>query len=199
MRWLVEGAQPGDSLFFYFSGHATQIDDQDGDEDDGKDECLCALDYRDHGVDQPPTGLVVDDTMHDIMVKPLQPGCRLTAVFDCCHSGTLLDLPYIYNAQGYYHLKHSTKNPDIIKQKSSEAVVITLSGCKDDGNSFEARGGGALKEAFIKYIERLGNGGTYLQAIQTVRAHMVENRLEQLPLLSSSHWIDTDQKFIITG
>ncbi|KAF8257025.1 hypothetical protein EI94DRAFT_1761305 [Lactarius quietus] len=137
--------------------------------------------------------------MHDIMVKPLQPGCRLTALFDCGHSGTLLNLPYIvasrpsesleltysaqYNAQG---LLKPTRQ-DIIQRKTSPAVVISLSGCKDDGEAFEARGGGALKEAFIKYIERLGNSGTYLQAIQTVRAHMVENGLEQLPLLSSSH------------
>ena len=58
MRWLVEGAQPGDCLFFYckrytsayidcpnvnlilVSGHATQIKDEDGDESDGLDECL---------------------------------------------------------------------------------------------------------------------------------------------------------------
>lgn len=34
--------------------------------------------------------------MHDILVKPLPPGCRLTAIFDCCHSGSVLDLPYEY-------------------------------------------------------------------------------------------------------
>ena len=55
MRWLVEGAQLGDCLFFYckcythmlitltsiilVSGHATQIEDQDEDELDGFDEC----------------------------------------------------------------------------------------------------------------------------------------------------------------
>ena len=55
MRWLVEGAQPDDCLFFYcecctntyypniniilVSGHAIQIVDQDEDEVDGFDEC----------------------------------------------------------------------------------------------------------------------------------------------------------------
>lgn len=34
--------------------------------------------------------------MHDIMVKPLPAGCRLTSIFDCCHSGSMLDLPYEY-------------------------------------------------------------------------------------------------------
>lgn len=38
--------------------------------------------------------------MHDIMVRPLPPGCRLTAIFDSCHSGTALDLPYIYSTAG---------------------------------------------------------------------------------------------------
>lgn len=38
--------------------------------------------------------------MHDIMVKPLPKGCRLTAIFDSCHSGTVLDLPYVYSTKG---------------------------------------------------------------------------------------------------
>ena len=77
MRWLVEGAQPGDCLFFYckcytgayihcphvnlilVSGHATQIEDRDGDELDGFDECVCAMDYDDRR--NPPRGIIVDD------------------------------------------------------------------------------------------------------------------------------------------
>jgi len=31
-----------------------------------------------------------------IMVEPLPAGCRLTAIYDCCHSGAALDLPYQY-------------------------------------------------------------------------------------------------------
>ena len=38
--------------------------------------------------------------MHDIMVRPLPKGCRLTAIFDSCHSGTVLDLPYVYSTRG---------------------------------------------------------------------------------------------------
>lgn len=38
--------------------------------------------------------------MHDLLVRPLPPGCRLTAIFDSCHSGTALDLPYVYSTQG---------------------------------------------------------------------------------------------------
>eukprot|EP00833_Pecoramyces_ruminatium_P005292 jgi/Orpsp1_1/1179324/evm.model.c7180000068889.1 len=34
------------------------------------------------------------------MVKPLPKGCLLTALADCCHSGTVFDLPYSYKCNG---------------------------------------------------------------------------------------------------
>jgi metacaspase-1 len=37
--------------------------------------------------------------MHARMVRPLPMGCRLTAVMDCCHSGTGLDLPFEHQAK----------------------------------------------------------------------------------------------------
>lgn len=33
-------------------------------------------------VDFETNGHIVDDLMHDIMIKPLPPGCRMTAIFD---------------------------------------------------------------------------------------------------------------------
>ncbi|EWC46923.1 hypothetical protein DRE_03935 [Drechslerella stenobrocha 248] len=93
MKWLVQDAQPNDSLFFHFSGHGGQVKDLDGDEADGYDETIYPVDYM-------TKGHIVDDLMHDIMVKPLKPGVRLTAIFDSCHSGTALDLPFVYSTSG---------------------------------------------------------------------------------------------------
>ncbi|KAF3098971.1 Ca(2+)-dependent cysteine protease [Orbilia oligospora] len=93
MKWLVTDAQPNDSLFFHFSGHGGQVRDLDGDEADGYDETIYPVDYA-------TKGHIVDDLMHDIMVKPLKPGVRLTAIFDSCHSGTALDLPFVYSTAG---------------------------------------------------------------------------------------------------
>ncbi|RCH84944.1 Ca(2+)-dependent cysteine protease [Rhizopus azygosporus] len=93
MQWLVHDARPNDSFFFHFSGHGGRMKDYDGDEDDGYDETIYPVDHAIYGQ-------IVDDMMHDIMVRPLPPGCRLTCIFDSCHSGTALDLPYIYSTQG---------------------------------------------------------------------------------------------------
>lgn len=93
MQWLVNNAKPNDALFFHYSGHGGQTKDTDGDEADGYDEVIYPVDFE-------SSGHIVDDLMHDIMVKPLPEGCRLTAIFDSCHSGSALDLPYIYSTEG---------------------------------------------------------------------------------------------------
>ncbi|KAI8056165.1 caspase domain-containing protein [Syncephalis plumigaleata] len=93
MQWLVRNAEPGDSLFLHYSGHGATTEDLDGDEKDGQDETIVPLDYE-------KAGMIVDDELHEILVKPLKQGVRLTAVFDCCHSGTILDLPFTYKCTG---------------------------------------------------------------------------------------------------
>lgn len=59
----------------------------------GYNEVIYPVDFR-------QVGDIVDDEMHRIMVQPLKPGVRLNAIFDSCHSGTALDLPYVYSIQG---------------------------------------------------------------------------------------------------
>ncbi|CAJ2501303.1 Uu.00g041560.m01.CDS01 [Anthostomella pinea] len=93
MEWLVSGARPNDSLFLHYSGHGGQTEDTDGDEEDGSDEVIYPVDYK-------QAGHIVDDQLHDVVVRPLVAGVRLTAIFDSCHSGSVLDLPYIYSTKG---------------------------------------------------------------------------------------------------
>ncbi|KIS71513.1 putative metacaspase [Mycosarcoma maydis] len=101
MHWLVRGAQPGDALFFHYSGHGGQAKATQGDEADGYNETIIPLDYQ-------QAGQIEDDELHAIMVRPLPVGCRLTAIFDSCHSGTALDLPYVYTTSG------NVKEPNVI-------------------------------------------------------------------------------------
>ena len=43
LRDMVQATEEGDFCFFHYSGHGTFIEDENGDERDGFDEALCAL------------------------------------------------------------------------------------------------------------------------------------------------------------
>ena len=91
IKWLVQGAKEGDSLFMHYSGHGGQLRDDAGDEADGYDETLVPLDYQ-------TKGQIRDDDLLKELVLPLPEGVLLTVVMDCCHSGSILDLPYEFTA-----------------------------------------------------------------------------------------------------
>ncbi|KAJ2416054.1 Ca(2+)-dependent cysteine protease [Coemansia sp. RSA 2530] len=93
MKWLVSDARMNDSFFFHYSGHGSTVESKTGDEIDGNDETICPVDFESRGQ-------IIDDVMNAIMVRPLPRGARLTAIFDCCHSASALDLPFKYNHMG---------------------------------------------------------------------------------------------------
>ena len=49
MNWLVQDAQPNDSLFFHYSGHGGQTADLDGDHIDGYDDTIFPVDFKQAG------------------------------------------------------------------------------------------------------------------------------------------------------
>ncbi|KAF2263513.1 hypothetical protein CC78DRAFT_533939 [Lojkania enalia] len=133
MHWLVKDARPNDSLFFHYSGHGGQTKDLDGDEDDGYDEVIYPVDFR-------TAGHIVDDEMHRILVQPLQPGVRLTAIFDSCHSGSALDLPYIYSTQGVL------KEPNLAKEAGQGLLGIVSSYARKDIGGMISSASGLFKK-----------------------------------------------------
>lgn len=88
LRWLVQGCQSGDSLIFHYSGHGSQQLDFVGDEVDGYDETLWPVDHQSEGT-------ILDDEINATIVRPLPRGAKLHAIIDTCHSGTILDLPFV--------------------------------------------------------------------------------------------------------
>ena len=119
----------------------------DGDEDDGYDEVIYPVDFR-------QVGHIVDDQMHDMLVKPLQPGVRLTAIFDSCHSGSALDLPYIYSTQDVL------KEPNLAKEAGQGLLGIVSSYAKNDI-------GGMLSTASSMFKKVTTGNSVYEKNLQT--------------------------------
>ncbi|CAB9516074.1 Metacaspase-1 [Seminavis robusta] len=99
---LVEETEEGDVVFCHFSGHGGRLKDDDGDEDDGFDESLVPLDYS-------TGGQIRDDDLLTNLVRKMPSGVTMTCVFDCCHSGTVLDLPFVFIGDGEHEAMESAE------------------------------------------------------------------------------------------
>ncbi|CUA75883.1 Metacaspase-1A [Rhizoctonia solani] len=157
---LVAGAAPGDRFFLYYAGHGFQVNDINGDEADGLDEAIIPSDWA-TAYNYSDEGLIIDDYLKEACVNPLPKGAHLTAVFDCCHAGTIMDLTYEHSAkQSGLGFKlnvltglSSRRLPS--KYRSVDGRVLCISACEDDQRAYQ-RGymyqRGLLTEAFTQCI-----------------------------------------------
>lgn len=87
MDWLV--SEPNTQCFLHYSGHGGQVKDSDGDRASGYDDTIVPVDYQ-------SKGQLDSDTLHRHLVSKLHPSSSLFVVFDCCHSGSAIELPFVY-------------------------------------------------------------------------------------------------------
>ncbi|KAF9623392.1 hypothetical protein IFM89_001312 [Coptis chinensis] len=166
--WLVQGCQPGDSLVFHYSGHGSRQRNYNGDELDGYDETLCPLDFE-------TQGMIVDDEINTTIVKPLPRGVKLHAIIDACHSGTVLDLPFLcrMDRSGQYVWEDHRPRSGVWKGTNG-GEVISISGCDDNQTSADTSAlskitsTGAMTFCFIQAFER-GQGTTYGSILNAMR------------------------------
>ena len=71
----------GDLFLLTYAGHGGQVDDVNGDEEDGQDETWVLFDR-----------MLIDDELYS-MWSHFNPGVRILMVSDSCHSGTVARLP----------------------------------------------------------------------------------------------------------
>ncbi|KAK0445003.1 caspase domain-containing protein [Desarmillaria tabescens] len=90
IKKLVKDAKSGDRFFFQYSGHVGQVENKNNSEEDGMDECLIPCD---HNNEHNPR-MITDNELRRHLVDTLPIGSSLVAVFDSCHSASLLDLDH---------------------------------------------------------------------------------------------------------
>lgn len=85
MSWLV--SKPGTMNFLHYSGHGGQ--ERDDNRSTGYDDTICPVDFE-------SAGQINSATLHQVLVSALPPNSTLFVVLDCCHSGSAVELPYVY-------------------------------------------------------------------------------------------------------
>eukprot|EP00906_Rhabdomonas_costata_P004010 RCo006017 len=186
LDWLTEDAQPGDALFFGFSGHGTQLQRQHGDGVDA--DGVVAMDLQ----------LVLHDDLYPALARKLPCGTRLTAVLDCAFAGTVLNLPHTLlpgQSVGY-----SPPAADC----SSTGEVVVFSSFFDEAEEREidsqaSRFGGACTNALLSALSVLGGANvTYSTLLAEMEAETRVRELPHIPMLSSTHPLRASASFTLT-
>lgn len=166
-------------LFFHYSGHGSSTRDRDGDEDDGRDETIVPLDYK-------TGGMITDDQLRDY-VEHMPKDCHMMCLFDCCHSGTILDLKWRYEGDFKNYVENNASNIN--------SSVVMLSGCRDNQTSADAwikgKWGGAMTSA---YLDSIDNSSTWEQLLVNMRSYLKKHNYTQYPRLCSSNRIRDNDK-----
>lgn len=175
--------QKSEHIFIHYSGHGTYVLDKSGDEKDNRDEALVPIDYE-------KAGLITDDVLHDYF-SYLPENCKCVCLFDCCHSGTMLDLKYMY--------KKDQSNELVNDASQINGNVIMISGCRDVQTSADAfRNGnwsGAMTTSYLDTMKQYNNDVSCFNLLKTMRT-LLENRgYEQYPQICSSKKINETTKW----
>ncbi len=179
-------------LFISYSGHGSYLKDYDGDEEDGRDEVLCPIDYSNNG-------FISDDEIKNELINKLPSNAKLFVLIDACHSGTMCDLKYNYMVDK----KSSYRTYGDFND--SNCHVIMISGCRDDQTSADAyvydtqekhyEYQGAMSASFIANFH---DNSTYQELIDNMRKWLKEHKFDQIPQLSSGRYINIKGSCLLT-
>jgi len=194
IKELIRDNDKDSKLFLHYSGHGSWTYDRNMDEKDRRDETICPVDFR-------RSGDIIDDQLHRLLVDPLVEGAELFCLFDCCHSGTVLDLKYNYQVDTSPKGTTYTINSDK-KYSSTKAQILTVSGCTDVQTSADAfiskKFQGAMTYSFLKAYEDLKKSEktiTYKNLMKNLLLNCKKGGYKQIPQLCSGNFVDLGKEF----
>ena len=171
-------------VWIHFSGHGCGIMDRNNGEIDGRDECIVPSDFK-------RSGVITDDLIKRVL-RYFNKNTKVTCVFDCCHSGTICDLKYLYASNNRFPFKAH-------KYSKCQANICMISGCMDNQTSMDAYNvqgryqfSGAMTSCLLYVLskdKRIFNVMSYLRTI------LKQKGFSQYPQLSSS-FVITDEDIL---
>lgn len=201
MMTLVSGLKVGDLGVIMFAGHGTWVPDMNGDEPEGRDECLCPVDMSEKN-------LLIDDEISEIWTH-LTPGARVVFITDACHSGTVFRyapdfsdgeekrLAVRYLPPGnFVTTREAETNIKLAQQFAPQSLgqqpiggLIHFAACANNELACDGILNGKANGAFSRTALSILNGGftgTYGELIKEIRTKLPDWRYPQTPVLNSN-------------
>lgn len=179
---------PIDLVWIHFSGHGTRKRDWSNDETDGYDECIVPSNYK--------TGGLISDDIIKSCLRNFPERTKVIAIFDCCHSGTIGDLKYLYKPEQDMVM--------VNQHPPCDARVIMISGCQDTQTSADAynvnnkrKFSGAMTSCLLKVMDgKQLKDVVICNLMKDLRTELKTKHFTQIPQLTSSVLITSDATMI---
>ena len=174
---FVTNKTPEDDLWFHYSGHGSIRRDRSNDEKENIDSVVIPNDFQTNGV-------ILDDDIYTIIQNVKG---KLFLLFDCCHSGSICDLPW--SAQ-YIDNKLTKRN--INTNQPENKNIYAISGSTDVQVSMENYNEvlqtkvGALTNAFLMLLHTRRYTINIEDLFIEICRYLSYSKLEQTPILSCS-------------
>ena len=179
LKWLIAQSVAGATeIWIHYSGHGSQIRDQNGDEVDGRDEIILPCDFR-------GAGIISDDELQTALLAIKSP---TICVFDSCNSATVCDLPWSFLASSPTAFRRIQNYKTVFANKK----IFCISGCRDEQSSADAYNAeaklamGALTMGLIQAMRWNRHHAQLTKLYVDILVFMKQNGFDQVPVFSAS-------------
>jgi hypothetical protein len=197
---VIETADRGDLVVIQYSGHGSFVPDDDGDEPDDTDECLCPYDIMQKGP-------ITDDELAELFAARAY-GVKVIFISDSCHSGTVSRFAPIttppttkdksspirkvrFLPPGVFLSPEESRKLGVRSRRPASPPgrhqALLIAGCQDTEYSydawFEGRPNGAFSFVALRELTGLSNSATYRDWYKAVRKVLPSQQYPQSPNL----------------
>jgi hypothetical protein len=176
MNLLVSNSGNLEEIWFHYSGHGSQLRDQNSE----LKEIIIPSNYNEDGV-------IMDSEILDI-IKNIK--CRTIMIFDCCHSGSICNMPWSFEYKDLSSSTYSRTQTNTVKIANQNIYVF--SGCRDNQTSADSfnildQSVGAFSNAFIECLRASHHNIGVMELYKNTCIYLSKNGYSQTPLFSSSN------------
>ena len=203
LKWLIEGAEPGDQLLFHYSGHGAQAPTKFNSlEKDGLDEIICPYDF------DGTNNTSLRDKEFTQLFAGIPKGVHFVWISDSCHAEDLSRNPYITDEANklenthykqfrfFTGLAHFENSEDEIYDQANITIgriapIIRplngalLSACQSHELSADAyinnRFNGAFTHYLIENLNKYSETKNMKDVIELVNQDLAKNGYDQSP------------------